>query len=291
MLNNSWTVNKATGCTIDLTLTKEEGKVFDGEYAMSFAYNENENGWAGATISKEVDWSDCDALQFYTIPDGNNQKVVIQLTANGKVYEAYLNEYEEYAANDGTVPVKVTIPFTDFVERDTAGNPAGGLAQDKTSVTSFGLWVNAIPGSEAIGEDGMVSGTIIYDKITAVSAGVTEAVFEEVKSEDPGTEEPGTEEPGTDTPGTEEPGTEEPGTDIPGTEEPGTETPGTGNDGKGDRVPTDMGKADGNSGKSSENSKTVQTGDDTNCMPYAAAALAAEAAVIGTVVYRRKTRH
>ena len=137
----------------------------------------------------------------------------------------------------------------------------------------------------------MVSGTIIYDKITAVSAGVTEAVFEEVKSEDPGTEEPGTEEPGTDTPGTEEPGTEEPGTDIPGTEEPGTETPGTGNDGKGDRVPTDMGKADGNSGKSSENSKTVQTGDDTNCMPYAAAALAAEAAVIGTVVYRRKTRH
>ena len=291
MLNNSWTVNKATGCTIDLTLTKEEGKVFDGEYAMSFAYNENENGWAGATISKEVDWSDCDALQFYTIPDGNNQKVVIQLTANGKVYEAYLNEYEEYAANDGTVPVKVTIPFTDFVERDTAGNPAGGLAQDKTSVTSFGLWVNAIPGSEAIGEDGMVSGTIIYDKITAVSAGVTEAVFEEVKSEDPGTEEPGTEEPGTDTPGTEEPGTEEPGTDIPGTEEPGTETPGTGNDGKGDRVPTDMGKADGNSGKSSENSKTVQTGDDTNCMPYAAAALAAEAVVIGTVVYRRKTRH
>ena len=156
------------------------------------------------------------------------------------------------------------------MERDTAGNPAGGLAQDKTSVTSFGLWVNAIPGSEAIGEDGMVSGTIIYDKITAVSAGVTEAVFEEVKSGDPGTEEPGTDTPGTEEPGTDEPGTEEPGTDIPGTEEPGTETPGTGNDGKGD---------------------PVQTGDDTNCMPYAAAALAAGAAAVGTVVYRRKIRH
>ena len=116
MLTNSWAVNKDTGCTIDLTLTSEEGKVFDGEYAMSFAYNETENGWAGATISKEVDWSDCDALQFYTIPDGKHQKVVIQLTANGKVYEAYLNEYDDYAANDGTAPLKVTIPFTEFAQ-------------------------------------------------------------------------------------------------------------------------------------------------------------------------------
>ena len=84
---------------------------------MKFVYNETSNGWAGATISKEVNWSDCDALQFYTIPDGKHQKVVIQLTANGKVYETYLNEYEAYAENDGTVPIKVTIPFTDFVER------------------------------------------------------------------------------------------------------------------------------------------------------------------------------
>ena len=74
-----------------------------------------------------------------------------------------MNEYEAYAENDGTDPIKVTIPFTDFVERDTQGNPAGGLAQDKTSITSFGLWVNAIPGTDAIGDDGMVTGTIIYD--------------------------------------------------------------------------------------------------------------------------------
>ena len=282
MLTNSWAVNKDTGCTIDLTLTSEEGKVFDGEYAMSFAYNETENGWAGATISKEVDWSDCDALQFYTIPDGKHQKVVIQLTANGKVYEAYLNEYDDYAANDGTAPLKVTIPFTDFVERDTPGNPAGGLAQDKTSITSFGLWVNAVPGSAAISE-GMVSGTIIYDKITAVSSGVTEAVFENVGSEDPGTDEPGTDDPGTDEPGTDEPGTDKPGTDVPGTDQPGAGDNGNGNQPSGNTSSTDK-----NGGTSSDNAQSVQTGDDTNCIPYAIAAFAAGVAALATIIYRRK---
>lgn len=267
MLNSSWAVNKDTGCTIGLSLTSEEEEVFEGEYAMRFTYNETQNGWAGATISKEVDWSDCDALQFYTIPDGNCQKVVIQILANGTTYEAYLNLYEEYAANDGTVPLKVTIPFTDFVERDTPGNPAGGLAEDKNSITSFGLWVNAIPGSDAIGEDGMVSGTIIYDKITAVSAGVTEAVFETVTTEDPDPGDPGTDEPGTENPG----------------EDPGTDTPG-----KGDV--SDGGSGSGsNKGGSSDGMKAAKTGDSGGYILYLTAALAAAAAATATF-RRRKIR-
>ena len=187
---------------------------------------------------------------------------MIQITANGKAYEAYLNLYEEYAANDGTVPVKVTIPFTDFVERDTPGNPAGGLAQDKTSVTSFGLWVNAIPGSDAIGEDGMVSGTIIYDKITALSAGVTEAVFEEVKAEDP--DDPNPDDPNPDTPDPDDPN--------PDDQDP--QKPGTGSDGNDDPA---SGADSGNDAEklSSDENKAAQTGDDANCMPYAAGVLAA----------------
>ena len=183
LLNSKWSTNKDSGCQINLKLVQEKGSVQDGEYALAFTYNETKNGWAGATISKEVDWSDCDALQFYTIPDGNNQKIVIQLTANGTVYEAYLNLYEEYAANDGKTPILVTIPFADFVQRDTAGNPAGGLADDKSKVTSFGLWVNALPDSDAIGEDGMVSGTIVYDKITAVKSGQDKATFHPAAAE------------------------------------------------------------------------------------------------------------
>ena len=190
-------MNKDTGCTINLALTAEKGQVFDGKYAMKFVYNETSNGWAGATISKEVNWSDCDALQFYTIPDGKHQKVVIQLTANGKVYETYLNEYEAYAENDGTVPIKVTIPFTDFVERDTQGNPAGGLAQDP-----------------------------------------------EANSDENGSQEQNS-------------------------------TSAAGQD----------------NGKHIDKTKPIQTGDDINYIPYAAALFVAGIAALGAVIYRKKKKH
>ena len=72
MMTSRWTTNKDTGSNITLSLTDEEGLVMDGGYALSFTYEETSTGWAGATISKEVDWSDCDALQFYTIPDGSS---------------------------------------------------------------------------------------------------------------------------------------------------------------------------------------------------------------------------
>lgn len=177
LLTKEWASNKATGSTIALSLSDEAEKAFSGDYSLRFEYNETADGWAGATISKEVDWSDCNALQFYTIPDGKNQKVVIQLTANEVTYEAYLNTYEEYAQYVNGEKLLVTIPFSEFCERDTEGNPKGKLVEDCSKLTSFGLWVNAIGDSEAV-VDGMVSGTIYYDKITAVTTDHTEAVFE-----------------------------------------------------------------------------------------------------------------
>ena len=179
MLTKSWAVNKASGSTISLSLDKEHA--VQGEYAMKFAYNETADGWAGATITKEVDWSDCDALRFYTAPDGNAQKVVIQLTANDTVYEAYLNQYAGYTAAKAGEPLLVTIPFAEFCQRDTVGNPKGGLAADCSKVTSFGLWVNAIGDSEAV-VDGKVSGTIYYDQITAVSGGTSAVTIMDVQS-------------------------------------------------------------------------------------------------------------
>lgn len=185
LLTKKWSTNKDSGCNITLHLITDEELVYEGDYALEFSYEETSTGWAGTTISKEVDWSDCNALQFYTIPDGNNQKTVIQLTANGIVYETYLNLYEEYAADTDGTPLLVTIPFEDFVQRDTAGNPKGGLTKDCGKVTSFGLWVNAIGDSEAV-VDGMVSGTIIYDKITAVHTESKDAVFEKNPVKDSG---------------------------------------------------------------------------------------------------------
>ncbi|MDE7275209.1 MAG: hypothetical protein K2N95_19555 [Lachnospiraceae bacterium] len=170
MLTKSWTPNKASGSSIALSLSKDYS--YEGDYVMKFAYTETSDGWAGATISKEVDWTDCDALRFWTVPDGKLQKTVIQITAGGNTYEYYLNENKDYA-EAGTTPVLVTIPFQCFVARDIAGNPAGGLVNDRADITSVGLWVNAIADSQAI-ENGMVSGVLYYDNITAAALGSSE---------------------------------------------------------------------------------------------------------------------
>lgn len=203
LMTQAWTTNKATGSKINLSLSKDSDKVYDGEYAMKFAYEETEEGWAGATISKEVDWSDCDALQFYTIPDGLNQKVVVQLTANGIVYEVYLNDYAQY--RDKKTPMLVTIPFTEFCQRDTAGNPKGGLVDDRNTVTQFGLWVNAVKDTPVF-VDGKVNGTIYYDKITAINSGAADIAFKDLS----GTEKPTPEKPTPEKPTPEKPTPEKP---------------------------------------------------------------------------------
>ncbi len=180
LLTSTWATNKASGSTISLTLTDADGEAQEG-FGLNFTYSETSGGWAGATISKEVDWSDCNALQFWTIPDANQQKVVIQIQANDTCYEAYLNLYEEYAALAGQ-PTLVTIPFSEFCQRDTEGNPTGGLVNDCSSVTSFGLWVNAIDNEYFDGDT--VSGSIWYDNITAVSTDLTEATFTALTQEE-----------------------------------------------------------------------------------------------------------
>ncbi len=144
-------------------------------------YDETATGWGGATIAKEVDWSDCSALRFYMIPDGKNQKTVIQIKANGVTYEVYLNEYEAFR-NNGKKPMLITIPFAEFVQRDTEGHPKGGLVTDSRQIETFGLWINAISDSDAV-SDGRVTGTLYYDNITAVKSKDKEASFQIIKNE------------------------------------------------------------------------------------------------------------
>lgn len=179
MLSSAWATNKASGSNITLSLDAEAGRAQEG-YAMKFAYSETSGGWAGATITKEVDWSACNALQFWTIPDGKKQKAVIQIQANDTCYEVYPNQYEDYTARAGK-PTLVTIPFSEFGQRDTQGNPKGGLVKDCASVSSFGLWVNAVDNEFFEGDT--VSGTIWYDNITAVQTDATEVSFTDPQAE------------------------------------------------------------------------------------------------------------
>lgn len=171
LLTNNWAINKDSGCDLSISLT--EDPVYEGSYALQFAYDETKTGWAGATISKEADWSACNALQFWVVPDGKNQKTVIQInTADGGSYEAYLNTYEAYTST--SEPLLVTLPFSEFIDKEDRGALTSEAA---ASVTSFGLWVNAIPDSGAIDEQGNVSGELVYDKITAISSDEEKASF------------------------------------------------------------------------------------------------------------------
>lgn len=193
LLNSSWAVNKDSGC--ELTLTLAEDVFYDGEYSLKFEYKESKTGWAGATVPCEADWSSCNALQFWVIPDGKNQKTVIQInTSDGGSYEAYLNLYDGYISS--TEPLLVTLPFSEFIDKGGRGALTSTAA---AQVSNFGLWVNAIPDSDAIDENGQVSGVLYYDGIRAVKTDSTVPVFEDPdQTENPGgAEDPGeTEDPG-----------------------------------------------------------------------------------------------
>lgn len=171
LLLDSWSSNKDSGCELTISLSDEI--CHDGEYALKFDYMETRNGWAGCEFPKEADWSGCDALQFWVKPDGNNQKTVVQIsTASGGSYEAYLQEYPEYAS--ATEPLLVTMPFSEFQDKNGKGRLSSETAAD---VSGFGLWVNAIGDSPAIDENGEVRGVLYYDDIRAVTSGKTAPEF------------------------------------------------------------------------------------------------------------------
>lgn len=176
LLSREWATNKAAGCAVSLSLSEENGAE-EGRFGMGLHYEEGTDGWAGVTTALETDWSEWNALSFYTLPDGNNQKVVIQIQADGITYEAYLNEYEEY--RDSRDAMRVTIPFAQFYERDAQGQPKGGLTDHAKEISSFGLWVNAVNDSPELAA-GMVEGTIYYDDIRAVTAEEDEVAFEKI---------------------------------------------------------------------------------------------------------------
>ena len=90
----------------------------------------------------------------------------------------------------------MTLPFSEFIDKGGRGALTSAAA---AQVSNFGLWVNAIPDSDAIDENGQVSGVLYYDGIRAVKTDSTVPVFEDPDQiENPGgAEDPGeTEDPG-----------------------------------------------------------------------------------------------
>ena len=168
VLNTSWSIGKGTGCTLAPSLSD---KKYAGKYGLEFKYNLVAGGYIGVTKSlNNVDWSKQNALQLWTIPDGKNKKVVIQVTSGGNVFEVYLNDYEAY--NKATGPILVTIPFSSFVGRDDAN-----AVFDSTKIEGFGLWCNTILPEGADADTYKLTGSIYYDDIKAITSKETSISF------------------------------------------------------------------------------------------------------------------
>lgn len=162
-----WATNKASGSEISLSLTNDPEKVFGGDYGLQMdVILAAADAWAGATKSFAADWSEGNALEFYTIPEVYGQKVVVQVTAGNQVFEVYLQEYAGYTNNAAKgYPVKVTIPFSAFVGRDNKD-----AKFDPAAVQSIGLWCNAIA------QDGVtfpLQTTLYYDEMKVVTTDKT----------------------------------------------------------------------------------------------------------------------
>ena len=160
------THNSAAGCSTSVSLDAEN-KV-EGSYGCAFNYtlsykgNEAWTGGLGRTFDNK-DFSAYNALSMWVKPDGNGQKMVIQLKdSNGKEYEAYLTEFVK-----GTEAQYVTIPFASFKAK-------GGTDSISTSdIAAYYLWCNTIPDNIAgdkKDENGnyTVHGRIVFDDIKAV---------------------------------------------------------------------------------------------------------------------------
>ena len=176
MLNAVWGLNNTTGSAITLELTDDSNRYL-GKNGLAFNYSlTSSNGYVGITKSMDgADWSDKNAIQLWTKPDGQKQDVVVQITSAGNVFEVNLNDYAEYL--DSTEPVLVTIPFSSFVGKDDST-----AVFDPTSIDSFGLGCKSIVPDYVDADTYKLDSVIYYDEVKAVSSDVSKVTFKTLTS-------------------------------------------------------------------------------------------------------------
>ncbi|MCI9079435.1 MAG: beta-mannanase [Lachnospiraceae bacterium] len=164
--------NSAANCSSSFSLDSTE-KV-EGDYSGAFEYTLSYKGsevWTGGLgrvfDTDKTNLSEYNAVSMWVKPDGNGQKMVVQLNDGSAEYEAYLTEFVK-----GTKAQYVTIPFSSFIKKgDTVSiNPE--------SITSFKFWCNSVPenytGQKDADGNYTVSGTILFDDIRAVKISDTD---------------------------------------------------------------------------------------------------------------------
>ena len=156
-LNGTYTENSAANCKSSFTLDAEN--LASGSYGGSFDYQLKTSGpevWTGRMKGLDnSDYSAYNALSMWVKPDGNGQKLVIQLVSNGEDFEAYLTDFVA-----GTEAKYVTIPFSSLKGK------SGGTF-DPAHVSKFAVWCNSIIPEGESGVD--ISSSIVFDDIRFVN--------------------------------------------------------------------------------------------------------------------------
>lgn len=156
--------NSAANCNSSFSLNSTEKA--EGDYSGAFNYTLSYKGsevWTGGLgrvfDADKTDLSEYNAISMWVKPDGNGQKMVVQINDD---YEAYLTDFVK-----GTKAQYVTIPFTSFKKKGD-----NTVSVDPKSITNFKFWCNSVPenytGQKDADGNYTVSGTILFDDIKAV---------------------------------------------------------------------------------------------------------------------------
>ncbi|MGZ0879247.1 glycosyl hydrolase [Priestia megaterium] len=112
---------------------------YSGDYGLKYEYNLGGSGYGGVTKTLGgIDWSNQNTLKFWYMPDGKDQKLVLQIKANDITFEAY-------PSLAGTEPQMVEIPFSQFTVAPWDTSHAGSSldAFNAKKVQEFSIYVNA----------------------------------------------------------------------------------------------------------------------------------------------------
>ncbi|KNY29999.1 glycosyl hydrolase [Pseudobacteroides cellulosolvens] len=126
--------------------------------AVKFDYTIGGNGYSG--IVKQLggaDWSTLNALSMNIKPDGLNQKMVVQIKANGIYFEVYPTFAD-------TTEKNLILKFSDFTPApwESEPNKAALMIDNLNDIEAIGIYVNQVDGFTG-------NGTLIMDDIKAVS--------------------------------------------------------------------------------------------------------------------------
>ncbi|GAA1875254.1 glycoside hydrolase family 26 protein [Myceligenerans crystallogenes] len=153
MLRSTWAPQNSN--TLEVLRAAEGGAVGGGTAAMRMSYSFATQSYTGAGRRIAGDWSAFREFEAWIDPDASNNRLVLQLVADGVAFEAY-------PSLAGDQPYLAAVPFADWrpAPWDTAHADRRLDAATLAKVTQFSVFVNAADG-------GATAGAVTVDELRA----------------------------------------------------------------------------------------------------------------------------